>query len=116
MTLFETKIQPQRLQRKRTKGFSLKAESLALNGLKVICVDRTSWYWGNPFVVGRDGTVEECLEGYKEYLAICRSETPELFAAQLANLKGKNLACFCATDKPCHADILLERANPKTAD
>lgn len=29
----------------------------------------------------------------------------------LAELKGKNLACRCALDKPCHADILLELAN-----
>ena len=26
-------------------------------------------------------------------------------------LKGKDLACFCPLDKPCHADILLEVAN-----
>ena len=23
-------------------------------------------------------------------------------------LRGKNLACWCPLDKPCHADILLE--------
>lgn len=26
-------------------------------------------------------------------------------------LKGKNLACFCGENKPCHADILLQIAN-----
>ena len=26
-------------------------------------------------------------------------------------LGGKNLACWCALDKPCHADVLLELAN-----
>jgi hypothetical protein len=26
-------------------------------------------------------------------------------------LRGKNLACFCPLDKPCHADVLLEIAN-----
>jgi hypothetical protein len=26
-------------------------------------------------------------------------------------LRGKNLACFCALDQPCHADVLLEIAN-----
>ena len=26
-------------------------------------------------------------------------------------LQGKNLACWCALDKPCHADVLLELAN-----
>jgi hypothetical protein len=23
-------------------------------------------------------------------------------------LRGKNLACWCPLDRPCHADILLE--------
>jgi hypothetical protein len=26
-------------------------------------------------------------------------------------LRGKNLACFCPLDQPCHADVLLEIAN-----
>lgn len=26
-------------------------------------------------------------------------------------LRGKNLACWCALDKPCHADVLLDLAN-----
>lgn len=26
-------------------------------------------------------------------------------------LKGKNLACFCPLDEPCHADVLLKIAN-----
>lgn len=27
------------------------------------------------------------------------------------HLAGKNLACWCALDQPCHADVLLELAN-----
>lgn len=26
-------------------------------------------------------------------------------------LRGRNLACWCALDAPCHADVLLELAN-----
>ena len=26
-------------------------------------------------------------------------------------LKGKNIACWCSTGSPCHADVLLEIAN-----
>jgi hypothetical protein len=26
-------------------------------------------------------------------------------------LRGKNLACWCPLDQPCHADVLLEIAN-----
>lgn len=29
----------------------------------------------------------------------------------LPRLRGKNLACFCGPDRPCHADVLLEIAN-----
>lgn len=32
---------------------------------------------------------------------------------RLPELRGKNLACWCALDRPCHADILLELANRK---
>ena len=31
--------------------------------------------------------------------------------AGLPKLRGKNLACWCALDAPCHADVLLELAN-----
>lgn len=30
-------------------------------------------------------------------------------------LRGKNLACWCKPDQPCHADVLIELANPRTA-
>ena len=33
-----------------------------------------------------------------------------------AELRGKNLACFCALDQPCHADVLLELANDEKAE
>ena len=29
----------------------------------------------------------------------------------VAELRGKNLACWCPLDAPCHADVLLELAN-----
>ena len=41
-----------------------------------------------------------------------RREMPDF--AKLAyrlELRGKNLACFCPLDQPCHADVLLELAN-----
>lgn len=74
-------------------------------------VDRTNKQWGNPFVVGKHGTVEECLAGYRDYLEQAKAANPEQFAAEIAKLRGKNLACWCAAGKPCHVDILLEYAN-----
>ncbi|EPX82062.1 hypothetical protein Salmuc_02429 [Salipiger mucosus DSM 16094] len=34
----------------------------------------------------------------------------EIFAMQTV-LRGRDLACWCPLDRPCHADILLELAN-----
>lgn len=35
--------------------------------------------------------------------------------ARLPELRGKNLACYCPLDRPCHADVLLELANREPA-
>lgn len=32
--------------------------------------------------------------------------------ALMAALRGKNLCCWCPLDGPCHADVLLDLANP----
>ena len=34
-----------------------------------------------------------------------------LFTRHLHELRGKNLACWCKLDEPCHADVLLKLAN-----
>lgn len=61
--------------------------------------------WGNPFVIGRDGTREEVVRKYREYLM-----TSGLLV-QIHELTGKRLACWCAP-LACHADVLAELANP----
>lgn len=77
--------------------------------------------WGNPFVVSenhRPGvkvggwyiavpTTEDAVECYREWL----NQNPDVLAAVISELRGKDLACFCKLDAPCHADILLEIAN-----
>jgi hypothetical protein len=37
------------------------------------------------------------------------------YPSDLLPLRGKNLACWCKLGEPCHADVLLELANGKTA-
>lgn len=61
--------------------------------------------WGNPFVIGRDGTREEVIQKYREWI---RMEGLDERACR--ELKGKDLICWCAP-LPCHADVLLEIAN-----
>jgi hypothetical protein len=60
---------------------------------------RSKWY--NPFKVGKDGTREECIAKYREYLLT----KPDLLA-QIEELRGKYLICWCAPE-PCHGDILI---------
>lgn len=86
---------PIRIQRKRTKGYKMPPNT--------VYVGRPSKH-GNPFKVGVHGTLDEVLEKYKKWAAMREG----VIKQQLA---GKNLACFCRLDKPCHADILLEIAN-----
>lgn len=61
--------------------------------------------WGNPFEIGKDGTREQVIAKYREYIL----SSPHLLRA-LPELKGKVLACWCSP-KPCHADVLVEMAN-----
>ena len=61
--------------------------------------------WGNRFVIGRDGTREEVIEKYVEWLA----DQPELIA-DLHELHGKDLVCWCAPQN-CHGDVLVVLAN-----
>jgi hypothetical protein len=45
-------------------------------------------------------------------LECMRRDDPQWFDAQwIAPLRGINLACWCALDAPCHADVLLRMAN-----
>ena len=61
--------------------------------------------WGNPFVVGKDGTRKEVVEKYRQWIL----QQPELLNS-LHELRGKVLGCWCSP-KECHGDVLLEFAN-----
>ena len=61
--------------------------------------------WGNPYVIGVDGTRDQVIAKYRGWLL----RNPQLLA-QLPTLRGKVLACWCAPEA-CHADVLAELAN-----
>jgi hypothetical protein len=54
----------------------------------------------------------------REVIALYREDLDRLPipAAAIAELRGKDLACWCPLDRPCHADVLLEIANDQKAD
>ncbi len=102
-----SKIKPIRIQRKRTRGFNLQAESLSRNGLSCVYVGRPS-RWGNPYLYGKSEIErDQIIKAYKVWLEFKLAEDPDF----LEPLKGKNLACFCRELDECHADVLLELAN-----
>ena len=68
--------------------------------------------WGNRFEVGKDGTAAECVRLFEvdhEHDVVYR-------AAVRRDLAGKDLACWCPLDAPCHADVLLRWANAQTEE
>jgi len=58
--------------------------------------------WGNPFTIGKDGTREEVVEKYKEWI-----EKQSNLMNSLDELKDKVLGCWCFP-KLCHGNILIE--------
>jgi hypothetical protein len=88
---------PQRRQRSRRKGASLPEGT-------VVVTRPTKWGNPHPLALGR----VEAVRRYRE----------DLLAGRLAvsvddvrrELAGRDLACYCPLDEPCHADVLLEIA------
>lgn len=93
---------PRRIQRKRTKGWRLPPNT--------VCVTRPG-RWGNPYL-----PCGKSLDDRARALACFRVG---LLSGRLGfcvddvrrELRGKNLACWCPLESPCHADVLLEIAN-----
>ena len=61
--------------------------------------------WGNPFVIGKDGSRAEVIAKYETWLM----SQPQLLS-KLHELRGRNLGCWCAP-QACHADVLLRLSN-----
>jgi uncharacterized protein DUF4326 len=94
-------VKPIRIQRKRSKGWRMPPNT--------IYVGRPT-KWGNPYV-------NESPAKLKALFAAMWEARVKYFPKHnrhmqgLEQLRGKNLACWCPLDQPCHADVLLEIAN-----
>lgn len=64
--------------------------------------------FGNPFLIGMDGTREQVIEQYRIFIESMVRNNRDL-RNQVKNLHGKTLGCWCAP-LPCHGDVLLELA------
>ena len=73
--------------------------------------------WGNPFS-HRSGTLakhkvatrDEAVDAYEAQLLRWFARDPEAKQRLQAELRGKDLVCWC-TPARCHADVLLKYAN-----
>ncbi len=97
---------PERIQLKRTRGWRMPAGAVK--------VDRTT-RWGNPFSVAQAGSVAAAVDAHARWM---RGEldapdgaAPPASGAVRAALAGRDLACWCRLDGPCHAGLLLAIAN-----
>lgn len=98
-----------------------------------VIVDRRT-KWGNPYRVGESLTLfvgkdrVQRLEwiGPATAVALYRllwltnwnvadARIPHAAPGALAELAGRDLACWCPLDQPCHADVLLAIANEGVA-
>lgn len=114
-----SQAQPQRIQRKRTKGWRMPPNTVYVGRPTV---------WGNPFRRKWDSPAR-CVFLYRDWcfgflapvhwpeghraLVTFQLDYENMTPADAARtyLRGKNLACWCPLGQPCHADVLLKIAN-----
>lgn len=109
---------PIRIQRRRARGWRMPEHTKY--------VGRGSLY-GNPFRVARSAreleaggelvvaSSADAVERFREWIRQTR-EGRFVAACAARNLWGLDLACWCPLDQACHADVLLEIANPRGED
>ncbi len=112
---------PKRIQRKRTKGWRMPEGALYVG---------RGTPWGNPWRIERlsaheyvginpDGSENGDGWGGRNFAAgwavDCYTEALRIFGPPndefWGRIEGRDLACWCPLDQPCHADVLLELAN-----
>lgn len=115
--------EPRRIQLRRTRGWR-KPEG-------AVVVARPS-KWGNPITTENTIGCETKHDAAEMYRALMEygetvpfprpGQSAQLDAhrewvlASAHELRGRDLACWCPIDQPCHADVLLEIANQKPSD
>jgi hypothetical protein len=111
----EPVVSPKRIQLSRRKGYRKPPDAVTVTRPTV---------WGNPWKIGDTGwtvlpgglrdksphpplTREQAIESFRNSITF----DPDYVAFIREQLGGRDLACYCALDVPCHADVLLEIAN-----
>ena len=98
---------PRRIQLKRTKGWRKPAGA--------VVVTRRS-RWGNPYRVenwGQQRAVSMFRDDLLRHGEVDGSKGLVTVGEIRAELRGKDLACWCQPGDPCHADVLIKIANSR---
>ncbi len=98
-----TEMKPSRIRLSRAKGWRMPPNTVK--------VDRTNKTFGNPFPMLENTQAERqrCVDLFRHWFM----QSAIRVAQARLYLRGKNLACWCPLDQPCHADVLLDLANRK---
>lgn len=112
---------PERIQRKRTPGWRMPPGAVSVtrpgkwgNPWRVIRGDHDKWM---VYPTGSEWTTVSIHDTHHAAVQTAvdqfrRAAThPEVIAAARRELAGRDLACWCPLDMPCHGDVLLEIAN-----
>jgi hypothetical protein len=128
---------PQRIQRKRTRGSRLTGGALSVarpsrygNPFRIVGTSVVGMDWDDALewdcgigampdacqtyrrLPTRDAAAQYAVDLYRELLhARQRDWDPSRFAKWISGAQGRDLACYCPLDQPCHADVLLDIAN-----
>lgn len=96
---------PKRIQLSRAKGWRKPRGAVK--------VDRST-NWGNPYAArdyGGNCSAQLLVDLFRDMVTKAPDGKGQMIREELHKLRGKDLACWCPLDQPCHADVLLELAN-----
>lgn len=79
-----------------------------------VLIDRTTM-WGNPFIIGIDGSRNEVIIKFDQWLdgiilQDYKQKERQDILDNIKQLRGQRLGCWCKP-KPCHGEILARRAD-----
>lgn len=93
---------PHRVQLSRKKGWRMPENTVSV---------ARPGPWGNPWKIGDPDANGTSMKAEKVVEEFRRWSMRPAQLERISALRGKNLACWCRPDRPCHADVLLELAN-----
>lgn len=67
--------------------------------------------FGNPFHVTARFSAAMAVEAFRGWVAWSDDPRARWIREHLVDLEDRDVACWCALDRPCHGDVLLAMAS-----